>query len=146
MEEENGNTLRYSCLKKVPWTKMPGRLQPVRSQRGHTTEQLTPATCTSAAGRARPLGSQLEEIFRTRDSAPLVHTCFQSAPELTVRRGVTRLMEWETAPGWRPACPERGTGGCWRGAGLRAQRPGFQPHSHYLCALQKKRDRRSSPP
>ena len=34
--EGNGNLLQYSCLKKIPWTEKPGRLQSMGSQRvGH---------------------------------------------------------------------------------------------------------------
>ena len=33
LEEENGNLLQYSCLKKIPWTGEPGGLQSKTSQR-----------------------------------------------------------------------------------------------------------------
>ena len=114
LEEENGNPLQYSCLKKIPWTEMPGRLQSVGSQKGHTTEQLTFARAPLLRGRARPLGSQLEEIFRTRDSVALVHTCF---PERFRVDGKARSHQAGRTANCsrlaRPARPEGSTRGCW---------------------------------
>ena len=54
-----------------------------------------------AADRALPFGSRWAEIFRTRDSAPWSTPVSREVSELTVRRGVTTLVEWETAQGWR---------------------------------------------
>ena len=106
LEEENGNPLQYSCLKKIPWTKMPGRLQSVGSHKGHMTEQLTFARAPLLRVGHGPWGRSWRRFSGPETAPPWSTPVSQSASELTVRRGLPRLVERETAPGWRdPLAP-----------------------------------------
>ena len=114
LEEENGNPLQYSCLKKIPWTKMPGRLQSVGSQTGHMTEQLTFARAPLLRVGHGPWGRSWRRFSGPETAPPLVHTCFPErfrvdgkarSPQAGRTGNCSRLA--------RPARPEGSTRGYW---------------------------------